>query len=484
MKFNFIRNICIKYKNYNRFYLKMPKPSKNSKHEESDHEETRNDETLDNNTAVAVQDNSEDLDTVTCDDFNVKRLTFKHTKQNKDATQMNVYPKYLYDQFELSLENLEKLSKSLVLVTGPIKMTKGGIPKHNPKFHTADPNSMKRGYFYIPKNDDDPNSVALFKCIKKIDDYMKKEINDEENKKGIIAILNDKDKKKPLGGYTYKPMITTAKEPENLDDDDDDDHKKKNKKPFVPWDRIKVKFSTEYDENLGPEDTKDINTQLYVGDREEHENCKKITDFEKEFFWQCTAEYALMFNKLWLTRQDKKECSIGIKAIQIHVTAQPDKKTGTSIAKQLNKRLFPSSGPLKIISTDGSSKIDDPDKDDKHKSAKEKEKDHDKKNKKSSKEDVDESEDEEKAGDPDEDEEKDKEEEVEEDEEEEEEDNEDESEPESEEEKPKDKKGGKGGKGGKVKEESKEEVKVKGKDAKKDKEKAKEKEKDIPKKKK
>ena len=91
---------------------------------------------------------------------------------------------------------------------------------------------------------------------------------------------------------------------------------------------------------LEPNDLKDINTQIYVGDKEEAEKIKTVTDVEKHFMWSCTAQFALMFNKVWIKKADDKGCGIGIKCVQIGVTEQPAYKANQSIGKQLNKRLF------------------------------------------------------------------------------------------------------------------------------------------------
>ncbi|VBB18358.1 hypothetical protein YASMINEVIRUS_821 [Yasminevirus sp. GU-2018] len=322
-------------------------PKKNTKEVEQEQEQIEQDQ-------VAETD---DIRSIPCSEFDVSRLYFKAQKANKDATQLMCFPKYLFDEeHETTPENFEKHGESAIIVTGPIKMVRGGIPRYNKKYHGDDEDSMKRAYFYIPKNDQDPNSVELFDCIQKIDDYMDEEINTNENKNKVICILNTKEARVPLKGITYKRMITTAKPGSDLDlgEEEEEAPKSKNakggkdKKEFVPWDRIKVKFSTLYDENLGPNDKKDINTQVYVGNKATAENCKTVRDIEKHFMWNCTAQFALMFNKVWIKKNEDKGCSIGIKCVQIGVTEQPEFKARSSATKQLNRRLFATSGPLVV----------------------------------------------------------------------------------------------------------------------------------------
>jgi hypothetical protein len=319
------------------------KQSKQSKQVEEEHEEQEE-----------VEDS---VKSIPCPDFEVERLYFRAQEPNKEATQLMCFPKYLFaddeNDLELTPENFEAHGENAIVVTGPIKMIKGGVPRFNQKYHTDGKDSMKRAYFYIPKNELDPNSVELFDCAQRIDDHMDEEINVKKNSGAVLCVLNSKKKRIALKGITYKRMITTAKPGSDLDLDmeEEDSKKKVAKKEFVPWDRIKVKFSTLYDENLGPNDLKDINTQIYVGNKEEPENCKTVSDIEEHFMWNCTAQYALMFNKAWIQKTDDKACGIGIKCVQIGITEQPEfKRANTS--KQLNKRLFASNGPLKTTNDD------------------------------------------------------------------------------------------------------------------------------------
>jgi len=312
-----------------------------------------------------VEQEEESVKSIPCTEFEVERLYFRSQEPNKEATQLMCFPKYLFqddeNDHELTPENFEAHGENAIVVTGPIKMIKGGIPRYNQKYHPEGKDSMKRTYFYIPKNEEDPNSVELFECAQRIDDYMHNEINVKKNSAGVLCVLNSKKKRIALKGITYKRMITTAKPGSDLELDLEEDTPKNTKFPkkeFVPWDRIKVRFSTLYDENLGPNDLKDINTQIYVGNKEEPENCKTISDVEEHFMWNCTAQFALMFNKAWVQKNDEKGCGIGVKCVQIGITEQPEfKRSNTS--KQLNKRLFAASGPVKKSSNDNDEEEED-----------------------------------------------------------------------------------------------------------------------------
>lgn len=319
---------------------------------------------------VEQQNDEEPIKNMTCPEFDVERLYFRAMEMNPEAAQLTCFPKYLYpdeeNDLELTSENFEKHGEQAILVTQPIKIVRGGIPKFNSQFHTDGIDSMKRAYFWIPKNSEDPNSMELFDCIQRIDDYMFDEINTKKNNNAVICVLNKKKKRVALRGITYTRMITTAKPGSDLeiDDDDDDDNKgkkkntnKNNKKEFIPWERIKARFATLYDENLKPDDQKEITTQVYVGTKEDPENCKTVSEVEKHFMWGCTAQFALVLNKVWIQKTEDKKCSIGIKCIQIGVTEQPEyKRSNTS--KQLNRRLF---GSVPNTNTAKSSANDDDD---------------------------------------------------------------------------------------------------------------------------
>jgi hypothetical protein len=281
----------------------------------------------------------------------ISRLYFKATLPKSIDIQLKAYPKYIYDpNMPLTADNFEKHGKNMIMVTEEIKMTKGPLPRHDKSYHREDPNTMERAWFYIARNE---TSEKFFESIQKIDDYLDTEINQNQNKNKILCVLNEDKKRMKLGGITYKRMITTAGPGNSLtlgDDDDEPDTKKgkkgqaqkKETKAFEPWDRVRVKLSTVYDENKsGKEDIRDIDTQVYIGKNESPlENAKTITDIEKYFSWNCTARFAIMFNKMWIAKTGKKECGMGLKCIQIGITKTSDFTKSVPISQQLKKRLF------------------------------------------------------------------------------------------------------------------------------------------------
>ena len=324
----------------------MPKPKQNkesAKQQQVEHE-------VDENETLSTNEENE-VANVACPDVQLNRVSFRALTPDKEATQLMCFPKYLFDKTKpVTPESLDKNGQNFIIVTKPIKMIKGGIPRHNQKYHGPDPDSMKRAFFYIPRNESDPNSMELFNCIQRIDDYMDTEINKNGNEKGILSYLNSNNKKIKLKGLTYKRMITTAKPGTDFveeDGEEEESPKKKNKsdkekKEFVPWDRIKVKLSTLYDESLGPNDKREITTQVYIGNNDTPEKVTTVTGIESKFSWNCVAQFALHLNKVWIKKTEDKTCGFGIKCIQIGVTEPSEYKRNVSITKQLNKRLFAS----------------------------------------------------------------------------------------------------------------------------------------------
>jgi hypothetical protein len=126
------------------------------------------------------------------------------------------------------------------------------------------------------------------------------------------------------------------------DDDDDDDDTNASKKVYEQYERLKVRFSTLYDENLGPNDPKEINTLLFVNGKQA--DAKSPSAFEKQFYWNCTVQFAVMFSKFWIQKSGKKECGLSVKCIQIAVLEQPEKKQ--NMLEQFQQSIFASSNSV------------------------------------------------------------------------------------------------------------------------------------------
>jgi hypothetical protein len=275
------------------------------------------------------------------DKFDLDRFALKARSlaEQKESTQYMCFPKYAYDG-DPEGENIMENGESPLVVTDDIVINKGGIPRFNEKYH-ASQDAMGRAYFYLAKDDTCPGSIALFDWIKVIDDHYDQKINKEGNKEGLVSYTvksktSDKEVKKPFKGLTYKRIITTTRKPKTFEEEDEDP----NKKEYIPYERIKVKFSTIWDASLGANDLKDINTMLFIPGSDEPVDATRVSDFDKHFTWKSTCKFGLMLNKFWIDKSDERNCSFGLKCVQLAVTnARPDTQTKTA-STQLSRNLF------------------------------------------------------------------------------------------------------------------------------------------------
>jgi hypothetical protein len=292
-------------------------------------------------------EDDEEINILSFEGFDLERFALKPMPiaDMKDKTQLLCFPKYAYKgDPEGDHETIMTDGEAPIAVTDEIVVNKGGIPRFNTKYH-ASPDSMGRAYFYIAEDPECPGSVELFNWVQKIDDHYDQKINKEDNADEIVCYTVKSKKtgnyiKKAFKGLTYKRMITETKKPTSIieEEEDDDDSKKKNE--YKPYKRIKVKFSTIWDKDLGPNDLKEIDTILFVPGNDEPMAATKVSDFDKYFTWKSTCKFGLMLNKFWIARDDERNCSFGLKCVQLAVTKlrpEGQKKTATT---QLSRSLF------------------------------------------------------------------------------------------------------------------------------------------------
>jgi hypothetical protein len=269
----------------------MPKKTKNEKSTKQETKETTS------SRLNYLKDPSE---------FDIKRLAFKYVNtDNKDATQINCFPKYKY---EGDVGNgVLRDGDNFIFTSDPITLTKGGIPSLDEKWRKSDADRM---FFWLGYDKSQPECVALFNVLREVDTYMLKEINENKNSKKILAKLSS-GKETALKNLQYTPAVKLS--PTRDDDDDDDDGKKddnKNAKKYEPYERVKVRFSTKFDESLGPNDPKEINTVVFVKDKEKPERVSTPTDIAKLLYWNCTAKFVLAFSKIWIQTSNEKKCGL------------------------------------------------------------------------------------------------------------------------------------------------------------------------------
>jgi hypothetical protein len=234
--------------------------------------------------------------------------------------QYNSFPKYKYSK--------DAKEETLIVATDKIKVTKGGIPKLDEEYRKSD---KDRGFFWLGCDNEQPELVQLFDMLRSIDDEFAEALKNNKDT-NTLYILKDKQKE-PLDKLDYVPIVRESIQPED----------KKGDKEYEPYDRIKVKFSTKYDENAGEGDLQEINTQLYLLDNEEPEPYTTVTDFTKSFRWNCEARFVFAINKFWAmkaVKNKKRECGFSIKCIQIIITQESTNGGGISQTERFKKRLF------------------------------------------------------------------------------------------------------------------------------------------------
>lgn len=292
-------------------------------------------------TAPAQTEEAEHVDIINYDDYDQSRLALKaqDVKRQETQTQFTCFPKYAYDgEPNGDYDKIMEDGGNVLVVTNDIVMNKGGIPRYNAKYHDHE-DTMKRAYFYIARDDECAGSVELFDFARLIDNYYDEEINKLGNKNNVVSYIvsdkkNGKDSRKPFKGLTYKPIITMTKKPTSMIEDDEDD-----KKPYIPYERIKVKFATIYDEDLGPDDLREIETVLFIPGEDEPIPATKVTHFDKYFRWKSTSRFGLMINKFWIAKTDERTCSFGIKCVQLSVTELAP-HSSSNATNQLRHNLF------------------------------------------------------------------------------------------------------------------------------------------------
>lgn len=239
--------------------------------------------------------------------------------------QYNSFPKYKYHKDA-------KDGDTLIIATDKIKLTKGGIPKLDGEYRKSD---KDRGFFWLGCDNEQPELVALFDMLRGVDTQFEDQLknNKETN---TLYILKD-NLKEPLDKLEYVPIVRESAQPED----------KKGDKEYEPYDRIKVKFSTKYDEHAEEGDLQEINTQLFLLDNEEPEPYTTVTDFTKSLKWNCEARFVLAINKFWTmkaVKNKKRDCGFAIKCLQVVITQESTTGGGISQADRFKKRLFEPTG--------------------------------------------------------------------------------------------------------------------------------------------
>ncbi len=273
-------------------------------------------------------DNSEQTEFIKAADFDVKKFYVKPIEEKMGTkSQYMAFPKY-------KLNKSSKDGDSVIIVTEPIKLSKGGIPKIDGEYKKSD---KDREFFWLGCDKEQEACVSLFNALEKIDEVYSELIGDNANTK---TIHQSKDgKKEPLDKLEYVSLVRESSQPENAKD---------NEKQYEAYNRIKVRFNTKYVPNAEEGEPSEITTHLFLLDKEEPEPYTTVTDFEKSLRWGCEAQFVLCVNKFWAMKalkNKKRECGFTVKCLQVYITKESTVGGGTSQVDKFRKRLFAPAGP-------------------------------------------------------------------------------------------------------------------------------------------
>jgi hypothetical protein len=284
---------------------------------------------------VDTDNDNVDTNTIDCSDFNVENFTIPPIDEKRSSdSQYHAFPTYKYG----------KKSDKLILKTDPIKITKGGIPKLDDKWRKTD---AKREFMWLGIDQEQPACVALFDAFKQIDENFDKLISYDADEKvdanvesKTVVFQKDKKKVEPLTVLNYDPLVKLSVQ---------GGESKPDQPTYVPYERCKLKFGKKYDKNRGEGEPSELTTTLFLGDKEDPEDLKYPSDFEKYLRWNCTAQFVLQITKFRCKKaveKDKKgkqitrDCAFDVTVLQVIITEEAP-VSGLSNADKYRRRMFP-----------------------------------------------------------------------------------------------------------------------------------------------
>jgi hypothetical protein len=351
----------------------MPKDSKKSKKEvnsddenNEEVEETTTTKKSSKNTKVEQQTehNSDDVRTIQAEDVNIKKnfSIGPVLDSDEDVTQNVAFPRYKYPPLK---KGGEPDVNRFIVVTKPMHMLQGGIPKIHEKWRPTDDKCM---YFWLPHIPEDEGSNELFTNVfNPLDEFLKENATskDKDGKPFIHKIV--KGVPKGLGKLHYSAGVKKFI-PGKSDDDDGESDDGKDKTTSQEYNRIKVRFALVYDKaKKGKQSAQKIKTRLYLNNddgtpRDEPEPADTLAEFRKHFVWKSKVQFVLEINKFWIKKDGdqkldgKKECSWTVKCLQLLVLEKP-----ATMGASLSRSVFGNYGVKKQIKNDSDDEDDDDD---------------------------------------------------------------------------------------------------------------------------
>lgn len=234
--------------------------------------------------------------------------------------QYNAFPKY---QFE------ENDHDKVILITDPIKLTKGGIPNIDEKWRPNDNSCM---YLWLPISKDEPSSAPLHKTFEGLDDYTRDKIAKDKN---FITFSKDP---KTLDSLEYVDIIKTTEPRMGADG-----------KEIPGYDRIKLDIATIYDPKTHAKDSTDIkklNITVYINNstdkdvvRYKKKEVSSLDELRALVPWNSTIRCAIEIYKFYIAKTKnstkKRLCGYKLKVHQIYVTERPTSNYSNNVELEM-----------------------------------------------------------------------------------------------------------------------------------------------------
>jgi hypothetical protein len=297
------------------------------------------------------------LSNVHVDNFDITKYSVNPIGEfgENGGSQYCAFPRYKYGVKKVqSGGRAQSDSDRFILITDPIKIGKGGLPKVDGNHRKTEAACQ---YFWCPLLDGDEAGQNLLKVLNEIDEFNDNKINVEKNKGFIVKTDEKTGKAVSLKSLKYSscvkefdPAQFNDEEADDEDENEDADETEgtKNKgKTTDKYKRLKVKIATVYDKNITDKDAeKEIKMKVYINDgngnpKKKPENVTTMEQLRKLFTWNSVIQFAFEFNKFWvmknLDENKVRKCSIGAKCIQIYISELAEY---TSVSQELGSGVF------------------------------------------------------------------------------------------------------------------------------------------------
>lgn len=299
------------------------------------------------------------LPNVLVDDFDINNYSVSTIDLNTEfasgGSQYTAFPRYKYPNSGKKAVGGKAQSDTgrLILITDPIKMSKGGLPKVDGNWRKGEGACQ---YFWLPLLQDDPAGQALMNVLAQIDEVNNQKINVEGNKSGFLKTVKD-GKETKLQKVKYSPCVkefdpsalNVDEEADDGEEDGEEQEQSSNKKGTgEKYFRTKVRVKTIWDKNITDKDTeKPVDMKVYINDGNGNpkgtpETVTTMEELRKLFTYNSTIQFAVELNKIWVMKNvdgesKVRKCGLGLKCLQIYVSEMAEY---SAVSNELGAGVF------------------------------------------------------------------------------------------------------------------------------------------------